>query len=448
MGSVLKPTTDEEWRRGVERDRNMQGRRGNPFPRISSVEDSLRYGTIDALWSTGPAPVTLSDGVTHITAFVSPSDPDVKPGALVSVREIADNVWVIETVYGIPIFPKWVDLTLATGWTWQNKLLTFGTVANGGVADAPFHKVQVTKTSGNFVDVAGTIVQGASATTLITTLPVGYRPLVEHYFVVATISAAGVLASTGIKVLPDGTVNLQGLLVTGAEVFLDGVNFTNDAALAWTTLSSVGYQNSWTDVGGAAAVGAVTVDSNFRVFLRGKLKRTASTAGANNIAAALPSQFRVDNAAGSNGIILRGLDPGIRVARFDALGTGVLLDSVGGTADTALDIVSTYMSQNYPGLWTNPAFFVGADYANNYPIRAYTKTPDGMVQWRGLIASNTGGKNVTNLSEGYRPAGVRGFAIETNNTTGLYFVAPDGATYFNSGVTWQELNQIRFVAEK
>lgn len=401
-----------------------------------------QYGTIDPLWTTGLAPVTLGDG-SHINASVPPNDPDFKPGASVAVEQVGPSSWIAVAAYGVPAFPKWIDLTLATGWT-QAGLLSAGTQSNGGNPDAPYHKVQVTKTAGNYVDVAGTVVQAAGATTLVTTLPVGFRPLVDQQFVIRTI-VSGSSGSTGVTVKTDGTVTLQGTGSVGDIFSLDGINFTNDASLVWTTFSSLGYLNNWADTGGTKPVGAITVDSNFRVWLRGVLKRTSGGAGANQMVATFGTTFRPP-ASGS--IILRGVDPGVRVTTFYIASTGALSDPNGGFTDTALDISSCWLSVNSPTSYTVPTYLVGSDYASGFYGHAYTKTADGVVMMRGVVSSSTGGKSTAALPIGYRPSGVRRFPISTNGTLGSYLIWPDGSVYFESGAAYEELNQIRFVAEQ
>ncbi len=98
--------------------------------------------------------------------------------------------------------PTETSLTLAVGWS---TLSSF----------TPAYR----KAANGWVSLQGTANGGASATTLIATLPAGYRPAYRRFFAVVANSVFGV-----IFVEPDGTINTS---VGSTLTFftLDGIGF-------------------------------------------------------------------------------------------------------------------------------------------------------------------------------------------------------------------------------
>lgn len=101
--------------------------------------------------------------------------------------------------------PTWFGMTGMSGWS------NYGT---------PYNNLQYCKDGLGFVVIRG-LVQGGAASTQITVLPAGYRPVNTYSFPVVT---SGGFARIDVK--NDGTVWLNGSF--SSFLFLDGIRFATN----------------------------------------------------------------------------------------------------------------------------------------------------------------------------------------------------------------------------
>lgn len=83
-----------------------------------------------------------------------------------------------------------------------------------------------------------------------------------------------------------------------------------------------------------------------------------------------------------------------------------------------------------PLVWTNATLLNAwvAFNAATYHTAGYTKTPDGLVQLRGLIKDGTASAGTTlfTLPVGYRPSKILTFAIQAGAAIEVIDIQPDG----------------------
>lgn len=421
---------------------------------VSARAIEVFSGIVDPNWTSGTPVVTLDAGQEvsgTVNAYLAPSAIDVQPGSSVVMIRSFYGAYVITNAYAAVIkYPKWVDLTLSAGWTWNDDWESGWSAAAGGFpVQAQYHKPQVTRLSTGYVEVAGCL-KGTVGTagTVVANIPAPFRPLVEYWQVVIYYSGSG-FGGVGVQVKTNGDIVLQSTVSPMAWLFLDGIAYNNDAAMTWTNLSTIGYVNGWADsntVGDTAP--QVGMDSVGRVYHRGVLRKTgAAVVGA--ITAAYPNTgLRIQN----TGIMLRRTiqRAPVTMTRIDFQTAGTMYDQTGLiNTNTRIDLGALiYNGTGYTGKMLTPSYQNGADYGSGYAGRQLTKASDGVVSYKGMAVPNAGGRAFDLLPQGYRPAGIRAFYCNGNSTLGGWWVFPDGTTYWRLGSAWQAIDDIRFVAEQ
>jgi hypothetical protein len=299
-----------------------------------------------------------------------------------------------------------------------------------------------TKTSSGMVMLEGIVKSGTSInSTIIATLPVGYRPAHNLIFQNATNGVAG-----RVDVWTDGTVRFQ--IGSNAWFSLDDINFMPSGVGTWNALT---LQNGWVN-NSDIFINPLSymVDSMGRTRISGMINGGTTTSGtviANIPAATAPPLYiHVDIDAGNaNGHI-----------SIDPTNNAIVEKNYSNAWHS---IQALYYPRGYPASASCPAATTGwcgftfqnswQNYlASTYSTGAYTKGADGVVQLKGLLNGGAIGTVVTNLPVGYRPAHQLLIAIESGNF-GAVDIYPNGNVMVSIGATgWSALDSVNFMAEQ
>lgn len=121
----------------------------------------------------------------------------------------------------------------------------------------------------------------------------------------------------------------------------------------------------------------------------------------------------------------------IRVVATNSAGT-----SAYGTATITIPLWTSFVAQNG---WT--------DYGSPYATAAWTQTSDGLIVFKGVIATPPNGLTVATLPLGYQPSLALMFTTETNsNIASRVDIGADGTIQFQAGSNgWLSLDGIEFL---
>ena len=336
----------------------------------------------------------------------------------VSVRVIARNNTGSSTYATKDTrIPLWSPLPLEGTWTRYS---------------SNYSPAMYSMTSAGFVVIKGMIKASAAAQgSTIAQLPAKYQPTGRLFFGNTTNSNA----SSRVDLWEDGKI-----------VFMDGGN------TAWYSLDSIRYTaksapytrttptllNGFTNYGGAWAPASYVKDSAGRVVIQGLLAngtRTNGTVIFSIPAASRPSQY---------------MHFPSRSGTFHHLGidaTQGLLAKGDGTGAYSINVA--YLPGSYSG-WINLPLSNGwANYSGSgFTTPQYTKTSDGVVHLKGLVASGTLGAAIATLPPGYRPAERLLMQTPAAGAHSRLDVWANGQiTAHGASNTWVSLDGISFIPE-
>ncbi|WP_263729952.1 Gp37-like protein [Cellulomonas sp. SG140] len=359
-------------------------------------------------------------------------------------RATTDGVsWYIPATGTFAGSPSWQNATLVNGW--QNY--------TGGFASARY-----IKTSAGIVMLQGLVRKpGANeASSLIMTLPVGYRPTSHTIFGSTSSDSALVTQAARVDVYPDGSVYFVG----GASgnwcewVNLSDIVFpASDVApdSAWTPFT---YLNGFTQYNWNNVTAGYWVDSLGRYWFRGLVGR-ASSPGADTPFAQLPGaaaprqQIHVNGMGNAGAFCSQHINNASQyVWKYGGgLNGSFVYFSVSNTClvPSALAPDSSWYGVPLGGSWVNydPATFPGAS--------CYVAA-DGIVHWRGLIRNGGvggGQPDICAVPTNYRGS-MAGTTVHTMNAQERVGRTDFGATALGpiAGVNvWWSLNNIYGFAE-
>ncbi|OYX40842.1 hypothetical protein B7Y94_06030 [Candidatus Saccharibacteria bacterium 32-49-12] len=319
---------------------------------------------------------------------------------------------------------------------WEPLLLTADWVPYSTSFSTPSY----TKTKSGVVLVKGLVKNQNVFTGPITiaTLPEGYRPQ-DGALMFGNSKNANAAGRTYVYL--NGNVQI----VDGHEGWtsLDNIMFLPaGGTYNMTTLTPL---NGWTQYGGGYAPIAYSVGAYNRVFLQGLMKTGTTTFGT-QIAAlptvAQPSMYM------HLGLAAYGWGQAGIEGRSSITPNGIM--ARGPTTGTSwLSITSNYMNKNHTA-WTNAPLVNGwVNYATStYESAQYTKTADGLVTLKGLVASGTANRIMT-LPVGYRPKETLLLTVAANDAYARVDVRADGGVDRVAGSNvWLSLSGITFLAEQ
>lgn len=398
------------------------------------INSQFRYGQISSTWSSGLAPVTLDDGVTVVNCYYAPTNPDVIPSALVKVEQIKSGLWIIDTVYaGKPTFMKKIPLALNSP-TWTNyadvsgdSASTYGTPLYNFANTDGNTPINASMSTTGIVNIEGLVVgSGATAGSIIATLPVGMRPARAQVFPVNSNAAYG-----AIYITTDGAIRyLSGSLLTPC---LSNITFRASGYGTWVPFTTM--LSSWVEyttaigTGDAGGTGThtpgYTIDTDGVVIFEGMI--SGGTSSSNIYACTLLTnnaltEIYAQAAAGSTGNV--SIRFGGNIAASQA-GTGNTLTI--GTAGTWNSLAGFVVWPT--GTWESPRLYNSwVQYNAGYSTAQVAKTPDGFVMWRGLVATGTVGGTtpIMLMSQGWRPRYQIEGICQSNGAFGV----------LNAGITW------------
>jgi hypothetical protein len=301
------------------------------------------------------------------------------------------------------------------------------------------------KQSDGWVHLKGLVKNGSSATAVIFTLPVGYRPKIEQYF--------GVMSNGGSAVVVVRTTGAVECFIGGntAYICLDGIMFPSESAWNRDEWQTPRMDNNQPQSGvlGGGDIMLYTRPYDGVVFVQGVWVPTVNSPLFAVLE--LPEKTRRHRF-----YEMMPADGGAVVARMAVGGLvpGFLQNDSGATAgfNVYLGGITWYgqMSYHLDDEWIPFPFATGwANYANGWTSVAYRKDSQGVV-WLSGLSNRTGGTGlIGTLPVGYRPARTQIFkSIQTTDSITRIDVNADGTV--NSldtlGNGYHNLNGIKFRA--
>jgi hypothetical protein len=143
--------------------------------------------------------------------------------------------------------------------------------------------------------------------------------------------------------------------------------------------------------------------------------------------------FSIDPAAGTNGIVAKGY------------------------SNNWIGIEGLYYPGTYPSTGACTVAWCALTFVNSwhnystptYSSGAYTKSADGVVTLKGLVAGGTVGTTIATLPVGYRPAQWEIMSVESNGAWGRVDIDPSGNISSQAGNTaWFSIDSVSFIAEQ
>ena len=270
-------------------------------------------------------------------------------------------------------------------------------------------------------------------TTVIGTLPAGYRPSKQLVF-----QSTAVDAPTRIDIDTAGNIVVAGSIAAGTWRSLDGINFLPAGGRSMLPLT---FQGGWSNYGAPWADLVAAKDYNRRVHVQGLVNVGASYANGTVFSALAPGDGPSEpyhlptlGSAGFNFInILTG-------GNITAKGVAATWQSVQTmTYDSADPVWNQLVMANgwvrYDTTWSTPRF---------------TKGLDGIVVVTGLVRSGTTGTVIGTLPPGYRPTARLIMNAVANGASARVDIAANGDIIAMAGTSaaWTSLDNISFVAEQ
>lgn len=329
--------------------------------------------------------------------------------------------------------PVWASMLLENSW------VNYGLSSTGyQTTDAAF-----TKTSAGVVIIKGMVKSGTTtSSTVIATLPVGYRPAENLIFQTGYANAAA-----RVDVWADGTVRFQignNTWLTFNEISFmpSGTSFTTVSSLlnGWVNFNTSPYQ---------VTPGYMT-DGAGRVRIKANLSGGVTT----------------------NETPMFTLPAGSRPSEF----MHVAIDANNANAHIGINSAGSVMKKGtYSNVWQSIhlMFFPAArvdgstcttqwctltlqnswvSYGSIYTTPRYTKASDGVVHLKGLIRSGvtTDGTTFATLPAGYRPAQQYLKSVQSADNWARIQIQPNGnmTVHTNVSSTWLSLDNVSFVAEQ
>ena len=394
-------------------------------------------GIVSADWTYGKPNVTLSD-TSVVSAFLPANDIDVQPGSTVILNRTPGNIWTIVAVKNSsPQYLRQILLQPASGFRWYDAIpgdfQFISSTEAGPTSNGRYGPAYVTKSESGWVTCSGLFFSTAaiSAGALITTLPVGFRPLVAQRFA----SPLG-----AITVNTNGTVVLVSAAVANSFVSLGNIRFNIKAST--NVLTS--FLNLWTDFGSPYGNARYGVDDYGFGFLAGAVKSGSS--GSTNIAiwSSFPAGIGPTTTTTRHQPVASGTATlgGIYITNSGIqymLGGNTELHLDGALWDTA-NAAIPWQNANLVNSWSN--FNVAS-----YPAVSFYKRPDGMVCIRGFANLGTLGSTAFILPEGYRPKHRIMLTTVSNLALGRLDIMPNGNVIPISGAGWFSFEGIMFAAD-
>lgn len=392
------------------------GERVGSYAEILTAKDAATEvftGVVSSTWTYGKPDVVLDAAQIvsgTVSAFLPAYDVEVVPGAAVILNRSPGPVWtIVAAKTSAPAFLRQIVLAPNVAGGWLNYDAAPGDA--GYTTSTPvldqLSPVVVTKSSTGWVMVTGYMNHAAAipSGSIITTLPVGFRPAYPLTFPAPSSAAMG-------RTL---TVNTDGTIVTNsADASPGGWGLGNILFNADVTMTALTLSGAWVNYGGTRRVASIGKDSLGLAFAAGTIKSGSITPMA--VIAALPSGYRPPAVSG------QGNSHNV-MASYPASTTGAgtyvignVTSLVGHTANTMevtwgpsntewnLDgLIWEEASQAIP--WIAPQSFLNgwSHYDAFWNQAGFYKRADGLVQLRGLVKGGTVNAPIFKLPEGYRP---------------------------------------------
>lgn len=386
------------------------------------VQNATGYTFQYQLNGTGGAWTTAFTNQNTTTYTVTANHTDVVYGHASSTNSLGTSSYSSNASMTIPL---WATPSLQSGWA------NYG----GARPDAGY-----TKTSSGMIMLKGLIKGGnATSSTVIFTLPVGYRPAYNMIFQNSTNNAAG-----RVDVWADGTVRFQ----IGSNVWfgLDNINFLPAGVGTFTNLAVSGGWVNNVDI--YANPLAYIVDSAGRTRLKGMINGGTTTSG--TVIATLP--------VGLNPSLYTHIatDAGNANAHYsiDHANRGIVAK---GYSNAWLSVNGLFYPSTYPTTGSCDVAWCALSFQNGwsnyttppYASGSYTKGTDGVVQLKGLVKGGTMGVTIAQLPVGYRPKSQLLIGTESNALWGAIDIDASGNIIASSGSNvWYSLDGLSFFAEQ
>jgi len=419
-------------------------------------------GVVSSSWSNGKPSVTLDAGQTasgSVTPFLPPRGADIQPGDNVILSRIG-TLWYIERAYASqPDYMRKVTLTLQNSWYIysdampgdQSQAFGDGSAPQGGtgVTAASTGVVYATKTSTHIVHVEGLLQRASTpaAGSVITQLPVGFRPTRKQLF---TVISNGNAWGT-VEVTPDGNIRFIGVSSSTGFFSLNNIRFRASTSpytfvpfvftgFPWAEATAQLYAGEPATYYGSAGVATpgYTMDEEGVVLFEGVVTPTSNQAANSNITqlTVFPALLTTHNqqwasarqtftrygasagAAGSGNYVNCGI--ATNTGEFVGLSQMVVVMPSGTTGVT--------QPINFP----NPTAFFNswAAYASTYQQPGFGRSKDGVVYARGLWNGGTIAASMSELPRNWRPRYQALFATVSNAAIARIDI---GAALVNNG---------------
>lgn len=346
---------------------------------------SIHYGTVDPYYTDGLVTVTV-DGVIH-TGVRFIGDPPYG-GTTVATAVIDGELVVLGARRDQADMSRQYALPGPATSEWYS-------------VDGQFGEARFTKSSAGWVSLSGLIYTPTLATTagtLLATLPVGFRPLRDMWFVGFSGSTGGtfkIAAATGeITVVVPSTSNTL--------MSLDGVGFTANTGLSWTYPTVTA---PW--VARAGQEPRYAVDPAGRVILEGWVQGGA----VGQVAFNLPVGIRpveghdIHNGVNNNGGMFSHYvyNDGKVIPQSGAVAGGVCVNA-----------------SWYPGTdgWRRITLSNSSNYLNGFRTVGIRKLPDNTVMMKGLIGISAGLTKLFGLPPSLHPRERKIFSPRAVDATG------------------------------
>lgn len=383
----------------------------------SGLAATKMKGTVSPLWTTGNPRVTLTDN-TVVTATYGNRQHRLRPGDQV-LCEIISDVWhIIEVVKANgPEWTNFIPLPIANNylrpWYQDSGWSLRGDDAYHRDHD-PHTAIWLTKNSSGVVSMQGLAGSGSGipASTVFANLPVGFRPSTIRLFP-ATVNDTRV----HVEIHPDGRMLFPNFAVPpNAWVTLSNAIF-HDAAQDLNWIAPTTWYNGFTPHSSNAAYPiGYAVDSFGWTWFRGIVK-PGGHADMNAMfevpKAMMPDRtYHLPCATSSNTAFLSVRhNQAVGYLDYRVLGTvpGAWISADGifyPPASLAPSLFPGYGAGNSIGdplgqlTWYNS--WVNYDPVL-YPSMGFTKRPDGLVWWQGLVKAGVIGQPMVYIPRTYRP---------------------------------------------
>ncbi len=391
---------------------------------------SVDYNINGGAWTTG---FTNQNTTTYtVPGCDTASAPCSTHTDVVNVRVTATNIAGTSGYATSSItIPLWTNIVLKNNW------IDYST-SNWATA-------AYTKTRSGLVVLKGLIKSG-SASAVIGSLPVGYRPSQTLLF-----QSIATSASSRVDVYTNGDIRI----VSGSgDLSLESIRFMPTG----TTFTNVAppFYNGWANYGDAGYVipPQYNQDSSGRINLQAMIGSGTVTDGTTMFV--MPAGLRPTLYAHlpSNNCGVFG------VFALDQNSTGDVEAKGGSNCWYSIHTIyypasrasgGTYGSTSCTTQWCNLTLQNSWIYYNPpFSTPEYTKGNDGMVMLKGLLrAGATGGDTViATLPSGYRPAQRLLITIPSNGALARVDILPDGTIRFEIGSNaWLSIDNIIFMAD-